>query len=480
MEDIKNKIPFDFFQKNHLLPIDSEKIGICEKTTEEALEDLRLLLGKNLKPVMMAVEEIQEGLKTMLIEEIGRKKEDVQIIIEDDETQNLMGQTKDAPVIRLVNSLFLKAVDLHVSDIHVEPYEDEAKIRFRIDGILHEMLTLPRVQLLSIVSRIKVMSKLNLAERRLPQDGRMRVTAHNTIVDVRVSTLPTLFGERVVLRLLDSAAGLLTLKELGLEKELREEIKKLISNPYGFILVTGPTGSGKSTTLYAILHEIMSPFKNVITIEDPVEYQIKGIGQIQVNPKINLTFASGLRSIVRQDPDIIMVGEIRDPETADIAVHAALTGHLVLSTLHTNDAPTAISRLVDMNIEPFLISSSLKGVAAQRLVRRLCSKCREPYVPSVDTFARLGLRASDFQKNTFYGARGCPECLNSGFKGRIGIFELMIINEEMQRLINHTSDASAIRALAKDCGMIPLGIDGVKKILAGLTTVEEVLSATMT
>ncbi|MFH1452443.1 MAG: GspE/PulE family protein [Armatimonadota bacterium] len=478
MEEMKNKIPLDFFQNYHILPQEGDKVAICGETPMEALEDLRLMLNKDVEPVIVSKEEIDTGLQALLIEDISKTTEG-EIVITEDETQNLLAQTKDAPVIRLVNSIFLKAVHSRASDIHIEPYENEAIVRIRVDGVMHEIMKFPKSQYASVSSRIKVMAKLNLAEKRLPQDGRMRLKASDSLVDVRVSTVPTIYGERIVLRLLDKSMKLLTLEELGLNEYYYEKIKYLINHPYGILLLTGPTGSGKSTTLYAILLSLKSPFKNIITIEDPVEYQIPGIGQIQVNPKIDLTFANGLRSIVRQDPDIIMVGEIRDNETAEIAIHASLTGHLVLSTLHTNDAPTAISRLVDMNIENYLISSSLRGAIAQRLVRKLCDKCKKPYNAS-SRLKELGINTSKLKTATLYKEAGCDACLNTGFKGRIGIFEILIIDEEMDRLIVKTNDANEIRTLARKKGMLTLFEDGINKACEGITTVEEVLRATMT
>lgn len=480
MKDTYKDIPLDFFQRNLLLPLEADKVAVCDETPFEALEDLRLVSGKNFKPILITKEEIDEGLRNLLVEDIekSRAAEEEPLVIAEDETQDLLTQTKDAPIIKLVNSFFLKAVSNRASDIHLEPYETEARARMRTDGVLHEIMSLPKIQYQAVVARIKVMSKLNLAERRLPQDGRLRVKAGNSIIDVRVATIPTLFGERVVLRLLDKTMQILTLEQLGMEAEYLKRTRHLISHPYGLVLVTGPTGSGKSTTLYAALLEVRSPFKNIITIEDPVEYQIQGIGQIPVNPKIGLTFANGLRSIVRQDPDIIMVGEIRDSETADIAIHAALTGHLVLSTLHTNDAPTAVSRLVDMGVESFLISSSLRGAIAQRLVRKLC-ECKKSYKPAYEEIKELGLDPDKMKNHLFYKASGCSKCLNTGFKGRTAIFEIMVIDEKLQHQITQSSDSVIIRKQAREQGMLTLLEDGARKVLDGITTTEEILRATM-
>jgi len=354
-------------------------------------------------------------------------------------------------------------------------------IRFRLDGVLHEINKLPKSSYPSVVSRIKVMAKLNVAEKRLPQDGRIRIRIGEKEMDLRVSTLPTIFGERVVIRLLDRSTKILTLKELGYMEDDLKKLENMISKPYGLILVTGPTGSGKSTTLYASLLKLKSPRKNIITIEDPIEYQIDGISQIQVNPKINLTFANGLRSILRQDPDIIMVGEIRDLETAEIAIHASMTGHLVLSTLHTNDAPSAVTRLVDMGVESFLVASSLEGVIAQRLVRRICNNCKTEFVPSDAEIEEINrLTGEDIVKSgdKLYRGRGCEQCFGTGYKGRIAICEIMEVDEEMRSTISKTPESTVIRKKALEKGMKTLLKDGIQKALNGITTVEEVIQAT--
>ena len=387
----------------------------------------------------------------------------------------------DAPVIQLLNSTFLRAVRARASDIHFEPYSDYVLIRFRLDGVLHEINKLPKSSYPSVVSRIKVMAKLNVAEKRLPQDGRIRIRIGEKEMDLRVSTLPTIFGERVVIRLLDRSTKILTLKELGYMEDDLKKLENMISKPYGLILVTGPTGSGKSTTLYASLLKLKSPRKNIITIEDPIEYQIDGISQIQVNPKINLTFANGLRSILRQDPDIIMVGEIRDLETAEIAIHASMTGHLVLSTLHTNDAPSAVTRLVDMGVESFLVASSLEGVIAQRLVRRICNNCKTEFVPSdteIEEINRLTGEDIVSPGDKLYKGKGCEQCFGTGYKGRIAICEIMEVDEEMRSTISKTPESTVIRKKALEKGMKTLLKDGVQKALSGITTVEEVIQAT--
>jgi len=390
--------------------------------------------------------------------------------------ENLL-EGSDSPVIQLLNSIFLKAVRTNVSDIHFEPFADTVSVRFRLDGVLHEVQTLPKSAYPQVVSRIKVISKLNVAEKRLPQDGRIRVKIGNKELDMRVSTLPTVFGERIVIRLLDKSNKILTLEELGFSPEDREKYERIIKKPHGLVLITGPTGSGKSTTLYASLLKLKSPRKNIITIEDPVEYQIQGISQIQVNPQINLTFANGLRSILRQDPDIIMVGEIRDLETAEIAIHASMTGHLVLSTLHTNDAPSAVARLVDMGVEPFLIASSLEGVIAQRLVRRICENCKEEReISDVEKEEILKYYPSKDIKNSYlYYGKGCEECLGTGYRGRIAIYEIMEVDEEIRGLISKNVETADLRKKAMEKGMKTLVQDGIEKVLKGITTIEEVL-----
>ncbi|MCD6310555.1 MAG: Flp pilus assembly complex ATPase component TadA [Candidatus Eremiobacteraeota bacterium] len=474
----------DFLQQNLLLPLEENgtlRIAVCHDTPAPALEDARLYLKRDFDVLLLPRDEIEQGLRNLMAEDMSAASEDEDmehLVLTEDETQDLFTLSRDAPIIRLVNTLFLRAVNNRASDIHIEPYEKECVVRFRVDGVLHEILNLTRSQYSSAVARVKVMSKLNLAEHRLPQDGRMRIKAGERVLDVRVSVLPTLFGERVVLRLLDRECRLLTLKSLGLLPDDYEMVKDLVSHPYGSILSTGPTGSGKSTTLYAILLEVKSPNRNIITIEDPVEYQVPGIGQIPVNPKIGITFATGLRSILRQDPDVIMVGEIRDPETADIATHAALTGHLVLSTLHTNDAPTAVARMVDMEVESYLLSSSLLGIIAQRLVRRLCPYCKEQYDITEREMKQLNMSEDLARQGTFFRPTGCDKCLGTGYHGRMGLFEILKVDEEMRGQIIRSPESNQIRKLAVQHGMRTLLMDGAIKVAHGLTSVEEVLNAT--
>ena len=450
---------------------DHIKIAVPESYDPFKVEEIRFRTGKDVVLEVLPDEEFAQMLQKRLSEEEitlegeeEAKEENVDLLMVQDES----------PATSLVNSVIIKATTVGASDVHFEPYEDEAVVRLRLDGVLHDLLKIPISTYQSVVSRIKVLANLNVAERRVPQDGRIGVKIGGKNLDIRVSVVPTVFGERVVLRLLDKTGSLLTLDQLGLYPEDEKKVKDLASRPYGIVLVTGPTGAGKSTTLYAMILHIKDPKRNIITIEDPVEYQIKGVSQIQVNPKVGLTFASGLRAVLRQDPDVIMVGEIRDAETADIAVHAALTGHLVLSTLHTNDAPSAVTRLADMGIEPFLIASSLEGVIAQRLVRKICQHCKEPYRPSEEELRELGIEGYE---GPFYRGRGCDKCLGTGYSGRIGVFEVLVLDEDLKSLITKTQDANKIRALAREKGFKTMIEDGVRKVKEGITTSNELLSA---
>lgn len=435
------------------------------------VEEIRFKSGKNVILNKLPVDEFTKLLQEKLSQEeivLESQTEEVKAV------SDILATEEESPIINLVNSILIKANTLNASDIHFEPYEDECLVRFRMDGVLHEYLKIPPTTYSSVVSRIKVMANLNIAEKRVPQDGRIGVRIGSKELDIRVSVVPTVFGERIVLRLLDKSGFLLTLEDLGFNPNSLNIYKKLIQKPYGIVLITGPTGAGKSTTLYASLLFIKNPRKNIITVEDPVEYQIKGVNQIQVNPKVGLTFASGLRSILRQDPDIIMVGEIRDSETADIAVHAALTGHLVLSTLHTNDASSSVARLVDMGVEPFLIANALEGVVAQRLVRKICPYCKKPYKPTVLEIQELGLDES--KDYTFYKGEGCQHCMNTGYKGRVGIYEVLAFDDELKSLIIKTQDSIEIEKVAKKKGFKTMFEDGVEKVLNGITTPQELLA----
>ena len=393
--------------------------------------------------------------------------------------EDLLEEDSDAPFIRLVNMLLTQAVRAGASDIHIEPYRDVSRVRFRLDGVLYERHTLEKAYHAALVSRIKVMAKLNIAEKRLPQDGRIAVALGGRQVGLRVSTLPTAFGERVVLRLLEKSERVLSLAELGLGAEDLSRVQELVKLSHGMILITGPTGSGKTTTLYAMLQALASPERNILTIEDPVEYELEGVGQMQVNAKIGLTFADGLRTLVRQDPDVILIGEIRDAETASIAVQSALTGHLVLSTLHTNDAPSAVARLFDMGVEPFLLSSVLRAVAAQRLVRVLCPHCREAYLPDEQELQALGRMRILYRKGQpLYRAKGCKECMHTGYRGRMAIYEIMPMSDALKKLVVEKADANVLREQALAEGLFFLRDDGIRKVLDGMTTLSEIARVT--
>ncbi len=391
-----------------------------------------------------------------------------------EQTSDLLDNTSDAPVIRLVNHIISQSVKANASDIHIEPFQDTIKIRYRIDGILYDLLEPPKWIQSALVSRIKVMADMNIAEKRIPQDGRLEVRMGDQKIDIRISTVPTSYGERLVMRLLNKSGTLLELSQSGISSKHLEIFNRLITINNGIVLVTGPTGSGKTTTLYAALSAINSPDKNIITIEDPVEYNLKGIGQIQVNRKIGMTFASGLRSIVRQDPDVILVGEIRDLETAEIAIQSALTGHLVFSTLHTNDSPGAVTRLVDLGVEPYLITSSVKAIAAQRLVRILCPRCKLEYLPDASERALLNIN----KDVKIFKHKGCAYCFGTGYTGRQAIFEIMEINDAIKSVILSTSDANQIKKSAVGQGMTTLRQDGISKVLQGITSIEEVVRVT--
>ena len=484
------KLPITYAKKAVVLPLRRENGSIIAATSEplnlSTVDDLSVLLGGEISLCLISSEKILDTLNRLHSEDMNKAEDTVQemegedlsfLAAELDEPTDLLEVTDDAPIIRLVNSLLSQAIRERASDIHIEPFEKEMIARFRIDGILYNILTIQKRFQASIASRVKIMSGLNIAEKRLPQDGGIRIKIGGRDVDIRVSIVPTAFGERIVLRLLYRESVLLPLDQIGFSGTTLSRFKDLIERPHGIILVTGPTGSGKTTTLYAALSKINSPDKNIITIEDPIEYQLKGIGQIQVNPKIQLTFAAGLRSVLRQDPDVILVGEIRDGETAEIAIQAALTGHLVFSTLHTNDAAGAVTRLIDMKIEPFLISSSVMAILAQRLVRVLCKECREPYQISPAEITELEIKR-DVEGTGVYRAKGCESCFQSGYLGRTAIYELLHMDDEMRHLIMKDSDASMIKALAMERGMTTLRQDGADKILKGITSVEEVVRVT--
>ncbi len=477
--------PLKFMQQYKFFPMKLQNgslaVAMSDPSDVYTLDAIHLQAGAEIsvysgdeQEIVKAINEHYGPSSSMerIIQDIGDEDE---LLHEDGDVAHLKDLASEAPVIRLVNLLITKAVDDRASDIHIEPFDGSLRVRYRIDGLLVDTESPPQRLQLAIISRVKLMAKMNIAERRLPQDGRIKMEVSGRELDLRVSTIPTLHGESVVIRLLDRSSVLLAPDELGFPPDVRQRFDGLIRRPNGIILVTGPTGSGKTTTLYAALRAINSVEKNIITIEDPVEYQMKGVKQIQVRPNIGLNFATGLRHIVRQDPDVILVGEIRDHETADIAIHAALTGHLVLSTLHTNDAAGAVTRLLDMGIQNYLVSSTLLAVLAQRLVRRICPHCRQPYTPDKESLEGLGLPAADKEKLVLYRGSGCAACGFSGYFSRLGIFELLVVDDALQRLILEKTDSATIRKKSVERGMKTMWQDGWEKALAGLSTLDEIL-----
>jgi len=448
-----------------------------------AADTISVITGFDIRPVKAEADQIEEAINRFYkMAEVIEVGEEIESLIgeegEGDRLSEISVITDEAPIVKLVNHIISKAVKSKASDIHIEPMEKDVRIRYRVDGVLQEIMRSPKRLQSALISRFKIMANLDIAERRKPQDGHCAVNISGKVYDFRVATLPTIYGERVVLRVLEKESILLRLEDLGFLEDSLEIYTRNYKKSYGAILITGPTGSGKSTTLYATLNVLNTPEKNIVTIEDPVEYRLKGINQIQINPKAGLTFARVLRSILRAGPDIIMVGEIRDRETAKIAVEAALTGHLVLSTLHTNDAPSAISRLIEMGVEPFLVSSAVRCVQAQRLARRLCPECKEPYTPRRDWLEELNFPDMD-EVTVLYRARGCSRCNNTGYKGRIGIYEIMEVNDEIEMLAAKKAPAERIREAALRNGMRTLRQDGLLKVRLGITSVEEVLRVTV-
>lgn len=472
-------IPEALARKYELIPI--FKIGnrltcaMVDPWNVFAIDEVRARTHLTIEPAVSTQEEIRKALNDHYGAK-GSMQDLIKSLDGEIDVKKMKGIVEEPIVIKMVNLIIMTSIKDGASDIHIEPEENTLKIRIRVDGILHEISSPPKHLQSAIISRIKIMANLDIAERRMPQDGRFSVNVGGKDVDVRVSCMPTIYGENVVLRLLNVASALLPLKDLGFAVGVLEIYERLIARPHGIILVTGPTGSGKTTTLYGSLNKINTVDKNIITIEDPVEYKLPGIRQIQVNSKVELTFANGLRSILRQDPDVVMVGEIRDPETAEIAIQAALTGHLVLSTLHTNDAPSALTRLIDMKVEPFLASSSIIGILAQRLVRKICPGCKEKYTPTKEALKDIGLRSGE--ELDFYKGKGCSKCLHTGYKGRIGIYELLIPDDKIRNAIISKVPSEDIKKLAISSGMITLMEDGIGKVKEGVTTVEEILRVT--
>lgn len=485
--DLVRGIPINYAKTQEVLPFKEEAERVIVLTTNplnhKALEDLRVKFGKKVHSLATTSVRIQDAInrvyeKSTAALEGMEEIEGEEVDLDDPVIDLLDAGDDDAPVIKLVNTLLFRAVKEKASDIHVEPYERDMVVRFRIDGILFDIFKPPKKLQNAITSRIKVMGNLNIAEKRLPQDGRIPLKLAGKDIDVRLSSVPTAFGERLVMRLQDRSNVILELEQLGFNKDSLEKIDALMNKTYGIMLVTGPTGSGKSTTLYACLSKVNKPDINIITVEDPVEQRIHGIGQIQVNSKIGLTFASGLRSILRQDPDVVMIGEIRDLETAEIAINASLTGHLVLSTIHTNDSAGAFPRLIDMGCEPFLIATSIMGVGAQRLVRVLCPHCKEPHEPTDVELRSLEITRDRARGATVFRAVGCNHCNQKGYIGRSVIQELMLINDDIRSLIMKRADGATIKKEAIKHGMRTFRDHGIDKVLAGVTTIEEVLTST--
>ncbi len=457
-------------------PLDANALDNVSKMT-----GMPVRAAVSTRAAITSVIDVAYEQRSTVIEEVAEELDSQnldQLIDEVSSSDDLLDVVNRPPVIRLVNDILFRALQLRASDIHVHPYEARIQIRYRIDGILYDALSLNKNVLPLVVSRIKVMAGMDIAERRLPQDGRCSVRLGQREVDLRISTVPTSYGERSVMRLLDKSTGLFGLNELGLGQDDLKKFDSLLNRSHGVIFVTGPTGSGKSTTLYACLNRINSAEKNVITVEDPIEYQLEGISQIQVASRKGMTFATSLRHVLRQDPDVIMVGEVRDIETARMAIQSSLTGHLVFSTLHTNDSAGAVSRLLDLGVEPYLVSSSLIAIIAQRLVRKVCQNCKEPVTPSLHELRELGLGDVADNDGEFFVGAGCDKCFQTGYRGRTGIYELMLINEEVQNLIYKRETAGTIKRVALNAGLQTLRMDGATKVLAGITTVSEVLRVT--
>ncbi len=489
--DLFPALPIQFARRHNLYPFRDPDTGdllvAISQRDDEVLENVSTFVSLPIKPVLASKRAISEAINLTYerssesAEEAIESLENGEISIfagDLDEPQDLLDASDEAPIINFVNTVLYEAVKGRASDVHIEPFEKDLSIRYRVDGVLHSVHSLQKRFHSPIISRVKVMADLDIAEKRLPQDGRIRIKIAGKDIDIRVSIVPTSFGERGVLRLLDRSQVLLGLEEIGMASDHLNAMERLTATNHGIVLVTGPTGSGKTTTLYAALSRINSADKNIITVEDPVEYQLKGISQIQVNPKIELTFANGLRSILRQDPNVIMVGEIRDLETAEIAIQASLTGHLVFSTLHTNDAAGAITRLIDMGIEPFLVASSVTAILAQRLIRTICPHCQESYIPEPEELEEVGLESGNLPSEGIFRGSGCPLCMKTGYFGRTGIYELLKITEPIRSEILKNPDSGSIRRAALREGLVTLREDGARKVLEGNASIEEVLRVT--
>ncbi|MBI3185229.1 MAG: type II secretion system ATPase GspE [Myxococcales bacterium] len=492
--ELVKKVPINFAKQARVLPLFAEgeavALAVADPLDTAVLDHARMLLQQNVNPRIALGSTIVDAINAVydraaneaeqLVDDLEAQDLDT-LAHELEEPQDLLDTDDEAPIIRLVNSLLFRAAKERASDIHIEPMERELIVRFRIDGVLQEVIKPPKRYQNSIASRVKIMGQLNIAEKRLPQDGRIRIKLAGRDIDIRLSTIPTTHGERIVMRLLDKSSTLLDLGELGLGPDTLHAVDAMVRRSHGIILVTGPTGSGKTTTLYGALSRINTPDLNILTVEDPVEYQIKSISQMAINPKIGLSFAAGLRSFLRQDPDVIMVGEIRDKETAEIAIQASLTGHLVFSTVHTNDSAGAVTRLVDMGVEPFLVASSLTAILAQRLVRRVCPDCRQAYSPTDEELREVGLSKAkllELGAAQVYRATGCAACNRNGYRGRTGIFEFLVVDDAIRQLVLKNVDSSSIKRQAVDNGMLTLLEDGARKVAVGETTIAEVLSVT--
>ncbi len=474
-------VPPAVCRRYNALPIGYEDgrllVAMSDPANVFAIDDIRSITGAEVKPVVATKSDVTGAINRF--HRVDGDLDDLTMSMEseeDDELSNIKEVVEDAPIVKFVNLLITQAIQDRASDIHIEPTERDLRVRFRIDGVLHEIMRSPKNIQSGVISRLKIMAEINIAERRIPQDGRLSVNANGKKIDLRVATLPTVWGEKVVMRVLDNSTAMLKLSDLGFSDDNYDRYSLSFTKPYGMILVTGPTGSGKSTTLYATLNIVSKPEINVITVEDPVEYRIPGINQVQTNSKAGLTFASALRSILRSDPDVVLIGEIRDHETSQIAIEAALTGHLVLSTLHTNDAPSAITRLTEMGVEPFLVGSALDCVLAQRLARRLCSKCKESYTPEPDALVSARFPWHDgMELPTLFRAVGCSACAKTGYRGRLALHEVMPVTEDIERLTVERASAVEIGRVARDQGMATLRDDGMAKVMAGVTTLEEIL-----
>lgn len=473
-------IPENIVRKYKVIGIDIKHgklvLAMVDPLNFFAIDDVKLYTKMDIEPVIATSDEIfkaiEKSYNTVITKKVLKEFSDAGLMDYDEEIEEEGSEITTAPIVRLLNSIIEQAVRTRASDIHIEPYQEDVRVRFRIDGDLSEIMTIPRSNLSALTTRIKIVGKMNIAEKRIPQDGRIETKINNKEIDMRISSLPTVYGEKIVIRLLDKSGFNFTKEGLGLSKRNLEVFDKILSQPYGMILVTGPTGSGKTTTLYTVLRELNVIEKNVITVEDPVEYKLTGINQVIVNPKTGLTFAAGLRSILRQDPDTIMIGEIRDGETAEIAVRAAITGHLVLSTLHTNDSPSTIARLIDMGIEPYLVSSAVVGVVSQRLVKVLCDKCKQPY--EVDYKEKKILGINENTHMTLHKAVGCNAC-NQGYSGRAAVHEIMPLDEEIRKLIDANATTDKIREKALERGMTTLFQASLDLALQGKTTFSEVM-----